>query len=197
MSVGVPSCLAVPFFCEKWDLSPFFWGVRRGGVPARVRLGGLVDERPAPVTLIGSSLGAFVAVNAAAHWPGRISRLVLLAPALDFGSPAMTKMGDTALEDWKASGTMNVFHFGYGRFVPVHYALYEDARQYDAMHAQLTMPTLVFQGRRDDVVDPVTVERWASSRPNVELHLLDDGHQLTASLPQMAEQIVAFVEEDA
>jgi hypothetical protein len=31
-------------------------------------------------------------------------------------------------------------------------------------------------------VDPQSVERWAKSRPNVELHMLDDDHQLGASL---------------
>jgi pimeloyl-ACP methyl ester carboxylesterase len=56
------------------------------------------------------------------------------------------------------------------------------------------MPTLVFQGRRDDVVDAKMVEEWASVRANVELHMVDDGHQLTASLPVMADAIVAFVE---
>ena len=153
----------------------------------------IIDHAPGPVTLIGSSLGGFVAVNAAAAWPDRIAKLVLLAPALDFGSPAMTRMGETALDDWKSTGTMNVFHFGYGRFMPLHYALYEDARRYDAMHADVPMPVLVFQGRHDDVVDPATVERWASSRPNVELHLLNDGHQLTASLPEMTRVIGEFV----
>ena len=154
----------------------------------------LIDDAGDPVaTLIGSSLGGFVAVNAAAQWPDRVGRLVLLAPALDFGSPAMVRMGETALDDWKAKGTMNVFHFGYGRLVSVGYELYADARRDDAMHAQISIPTLVFQGRHDDVVDPATVERWASTRPNVELHMLNDGHQLTASLPELARAIGEFV----
>jgi uncharacterized protein len=153
----------------------------------------LLDDAPGPVTLIGSSLGGFVAVNAAAQWPDRIGRLVLLAPALDFGSPAMVRMGETALDDWKAKGTMNVFHFGYGRFVPLGYELYADARRYDAIHARISIPTLVFQGRHDDVVDAAAVERWASTRPNVELRMLDDGHQLAASLPEVARAIGEFV----
>jgi alpha/beta superfamily hydrolase len=43
-------------------------------------------------------------------------------------------------------------------------------------------PTLVFQGRRDASVDPVMVERWAATQPAVQLRLLDDDHQLTASI---------------
>ena len=53
---------------------------------------------------------------------------------------------------------------------------------YDCVHAALGMPIQVFQGRRDDAVDPVRVEQWSGARPNVELHMLEDDHQLTSSV---------------
>jgi uncharacterized protein len=137
----------------------------------------LLDAADAPVTLIGSSLGAFVAVNAAVRWPDRIPRIVLLAPALD-----LRDLGGPQLEEWRRNGRLNVFHFAYGRMLPVHYQLYEDARQYNAVDADVKMPVLIFQGRRDTAVKPATVEAWAARRPNVELHMLDDDHQLAASL---------------
>lgn len=153
----------------------------------------LMDTVNAPVTLIGSSLGAFVAVNAAAKWPNRVKNLVLMAPALDFGDHNQSGPGGADLGDWKRAGVLNVFHFGYGRVMPVHYELYEDARRYNAMDATLEMPVLVFQGRRDTAVSPQTVEEWAKRRPNVELHMLDDDHQLTGSLPYIWEKISAFL----
>jgi len=155
--------------------------------------GSLIDAAKERVTIIGSSLGAFVAVNAAVQRPDRIASLVLMAPALDFGGPRMEKMGETGIAEWKAAGYLNVFHFGYGRIVPVHYELYEDARGYDAFNADVKMPILVFQGRHDDVVDPATVEAWCARRPNAELHMLDDGHQLAASLPYIWEKTAAFL----
>ena len=151
--------------------------------------GALLEAAPAPVTLIGSSLGGFVAVHAAAKWPGRVNRLVLMAPALDFSDQGLSGPGGADVNEWRRTGTLDVFHFGYGRMMPIHYALYADARQYDALSVTLPMPVLVFQGRRDTAVDPVSVERWASSRPNVDLHLLDDEHQLTGSLAYIWAQL--------
>ena len=139
-----------------------------------------------PVVLIGSSLGAFVAVQAAmrqAHSSSHpIARLILLAPALEFSGNRIRDLGDRGLEAWKSTGHLNVFHYGYGRLMPVGYELFTDACRYDCVNAKLAMPIQVFQGTRDTAVDPSAVQQWASSRPNVELHLLDDDHQLTASL---------------
>lgn len=148
---------------------------------------------PEPVTLMGSSLGGFVAVNTAATWPELVKQVVLMAPALDFSDTGLSGPGGASLDEWKRAGQLNIFHFGYGRMLPIHYELYADARRHNAMDAKLKMPVLVFQGRRDTAVSPQTVEAWARRRPNVELHMLDDDHQLAASLPYIWEKLAAFV----
>src|SRR5262249_29642305 len=60
-----------------------------------------------------------------------------------------------------------------------------DAAQYDSFNARVDLPVQIFQGERDIAVSPDTVRRWAAARPNVELHMLDDDHQLLASLDYM------------
>lgn len=146
-----------------------------------------------PAALIGSSLGAFVAVQAAAVRAHRIDRLVLLAPALDFGGNRTREMGGVGIDEWRQRGHLDVFHYGLGRVLPVHYGLYDDACRYDCLTLNLGMPVQVFQGRRDSAVDPAMVEAWAAARENVELHLLDDDHQLTASLDRIWEAMPRFL----
>lgn len=152
----------------------------------------LIEATADPIVLIGSSLGGFVAVNAAVRWPERIQKVVLLAPALEFAAERMHEFGVT-IDAWKRAGSIPVFHYGYGRIVPVRYELYADAARYDAMRAQPAMPTLVFQGLRDTTVHPAAVRAWSEARANVELHMLDDDHQLTSSLEYIWQTVAAFL----
>ena len=153
----------------------------------------MLEKAGRPVTLIGSSLGGFVAVNAAQKWPELVDRVVLMAPALDFSDTGLSGPGGVSIEEWKQAGQLNIFHFGYGRMIPIHYDLYADARRYNAMDADLKMPVLVFQGLKDTAVSPATVEAWSRRRPNVELHMLDDDHQLTASLSYIWQKLETFL----
>ena len=152
-----------------------------------------IDSGSPPVALVGSSLGAFVAVQTALQRPAAVQKLVLLAPALDFGGNRMRALGDLGLDQWKASNALNVFHYGYGRVIPVHYELYADASRYDCVNAALTIPIQIFQGNRDTAVDPDSVEQWAGGRPNVELHMLDDDHQLLGSLEYIWKEMDRFL----
>jgi hypothetical protein len=61
------------------------------------------------------------------------------------------------------------------------------------MTASFTQPTLIFQGLHDTSVDPRTVELFARDRRNVTLSLLDDDHQLLASLPRIWADVEAFL----
>lgn len=148
---------------------------------------------PERIALIGSSLGAFVAVHAAAQSRVPVERLVLLAPALDFGTNRMRELGSEGIERWRRTGRLDVFHYAYGRTMPVGYALYDDAAQYDAFGLDLPLPVLIFQGTRDVVVDPRVATRFAAGRPSVSVRLLDDDHQLLRSLPAIWEESRDFL----
>lgn len=158
----------------------------------------LAQLPPQPVALFGSSLGAFVAlhlVERLAHQTAlervQVRQLILLAPALEFGT-SRTGVGDDLLH-WKETGWLQVEHYAYGNTREVHYELFEDARRYDSFAAVNTVPTLIVQGKRDDVVDPEMVKRFSLSRSHVRFVMVDDGHQLGASLEHVWSESKEFL----
>ena len=110
-----------------------------------------------------------------------------------FQANRLRDLGDRGVEDWRRTGELNVFHYGFGRMMPVGYELYTDAAQYDAFHARVDLPVQIFQGERDAAVSPDSVRRWSATRPNVELHMLDDEHQLLGSLDYIWRETVRFL----
>src|SRR5689334_23367997 len=79
------------------------------------------------VALVGSSLGGFVAVHAAAQHPGAIDRLILLAPAFDFGGNRLKRLGDQGIETWRREGKLRVRHHAFEEDRDIGYGLYADA----------------------------------------------------------------------
>jgi uncharacterized protein len=158
----------------------------------------LAQGQPGPVALIGSSLGGFVAWHAAARLthvlPDHpITGLVLLAPAVTFGRDRQEDFGPGVVDEWQRTGTREFFHYGENAPRHLHYEFYRDAFTYPAAHAHVDTPTLVFQGTEDDVVKPQGVIEFCQGRPNVALHLLQDGHQLHAHLDEMWRETRTFL----
>jgi alpha-beta hydrolase superfamily lysophospholipase len=162
---------------------------------------GAIDGMPdGPVVLVGSSLGAFIALFATERRHGTargarhpIDALVFLAPALDLAPGLRRHFGAAAMAEWRMTGRLDVFHYGENRTRSLGYGFFADAERYDAFAARDTTPTLVYQGTRDETVDASMVARWASTRPHVSLHLLNDDHQLLASLDPMWAGIRQFL----
>lgn len=153
-----------------------------------------IDELGGRVSLIGSSLGGALAVLAAARAAEQIERLVLLAPAVMLAKPGHSLLPPERIAEWQQRGSTPFFHYASGEERPLDYAFYTDSLAHDPYEAVFTQPTLIFQGLHDSVVDCRSVEQFARSRPNVTLSLLDDDHQLGASLPRMWESVEDFLE---
>ncbi|MGH8712803.1 MAG: alpha/beta fold hydrolase [Casimicrobiaceae bacterium] len=156
------------------------------------QLGRALEHR-SPAALVGSSLGGALAILAADRFRDRVDRVILLAPAVMFAKPGHHLLPPERVEAWRRAGEMSFFHYGYGEQRPLGFGFYEDSLSYDPFHAELAQPTLVFQGLRDAAVDYRTVEQFARHRPNVTLSLLDDDHQLIASLPRIWHDAAPFL----
>lgn len=147
------------------------------------------------LTLIGSSMGGYLAVLAANEEP-RIRQLVLMAPAIDMKARWTARYGADQLARWKAKGVAPTFHYAYGEERLIGYGLYEDLDRYDPA-PPVRIPTLAFMGRKDETVAPAAVERWAAQNPSVRLRSLDSGHELIDQLETMWTESAAFLGIDS
>jgi pimeloyl-ACP methyl ester carboxylesterase len=155
--------------------------------------GAVASAADAPVVLMGSSLGGTVAILGAARLRARVERLILLAPAVMFAKPGHHLLPPERIEEWRRCGSLTFFHYSDNAERLLDYSFHEDSLRYDAFKAVMPQPTLIFQGLRDASVDHRTVEEFARSRPNVTLSLLDDDHQLIASLPRIWHAVQPFL----
>ncbi|RZP26144.1 alpha/beta fold hydrolase [bacterium] len=146
-----------------------------------------------PVVLCGSSLGAFVALHAAERMSRPIDRMILLAPAFDFGRRAVGDLGEEGMARWKDEGWWTFTHYATEKPQRVHYELFRDAAEYDSFGVDRVVPTLIVQGRYDVVVDPDMVEQFSATRPHVDLVMVDDDHQLGASLACIWDETTRFL----
>lgn len=147
--------------------------------------------RDQPVSLIGSSMGGYLASLYAARHPA-VERIVLLAPAFSFASRWPETLGEEAMERWKRTNTLRVFHYSEGRETELGYQLIEDSLQYEA-YPNFTQPALIFQGRNDTVVPPIYSETFVAKRPNAMLRLLKSDHDLVDVLDEMWTETEAFL----
>jgi pimeloyl-ACP methyl ester carboxylesterase len=150
------------------------------------QIAGEVDAaNEASVTLIGSSLGGALAVLAADRLASKVESVILLAPAVMFAKPGHHLLPPERIDEWRTRGSLRFFHYGYNEQRSLAYGFYEDSLRYDPMTASFAQPALIFQGLRDESVDPNLVEEFATARRNVTLSMLDDDHQLIESLPRI------------
>jgi uncharacterized protein len=143
------------------------------------------------VSLIGSSMGGYLAALYAARHT-EVQKLVLLAPAFSFASRWPETLGEQAMEQWKRTNTLEVFHYSEGHEVELGYQLIEDAQQYEA-YPDVTQPCLIFQGRKDTVVPPIYAETFAAGHSNADLRLMDSDHDLVNVLDEMWRETERFL----
>ena len=154
-----------------------------------------VVERAAgggPVSLIGSSMGGYLAALYAARHPHEVERLILLAPALGFARRWTAAMPAAELGEWKRTGYRLIYHYGDGAERRIGYGLIADGLRYEDFPA-VTQPALLFHGTRDTVVPHSISEEFAALRPNLRLVLVDSDHELVSAFEQTWKEVEKFL----
>lgn len=132
-----------------------------------------------PDVVVGSSLGALVAL-AIAREPGvPAAPMVLVAPALGFAERWAAKLppGDPLM----------LFHHGEGKDLPIHRRFFEDMASVDVDREPPPVPVSILMGTRDESVPFAQVleawRRWETSgrlAPGSRFQAIEDGdHGLT------------------
>jgi pimeloyl-ACP methyl ester carboxylesterase len=80
-----------------------------------------------PAVLMGSSLGGYIAALFASRH-ALVEKLILMAPAFRFPSRWRERYPAPEMHRWKRNGTYPIFHYGYGREVPLAYRFVEDSQ---------------------------------------------------------------------
>ncbi|HJW14356.1 MAG TPA: YqiA/YcfP family alpha/beta fold hydrolase [Thermoanaerobaculia bacterium] len=142
-----------------------------------------------PAVVVGSSLGALVALQAGRAAP--IAPLVLIAPALGFGRRWVDALppGDAVA----------FFHHGEEREVRVHRRFFEEMARAEPDREAPATPVTVIMGRQDESVPFDLVRevwnRWETSGALREgsrfVEIPDGDHGLTAHVGRIADEILA------
>ena len=148
-------------------------------------------QSSASFNLIGSSFGGLTAA-----WLGEkhqnIDRLVLLAPAFNFLSHWLPKLGQQQLKQWQETGYLSIYHYGEATYLPLHYQFILDLDRYQEKNLQRSIPTLILHGIDDDVIAIDSSRHYTSTCPWVKLIELKDDHTLSKTMPQIWQAIRDF-----
>jgi len=148
-------------------------------------------ERALPRVVVGSSLGALVALSLAESLGPEGPPLVLVAPALAFGERWKSKLPE--------GDVFELFHHGEGRALPIHRAFFEEMAGVNVDEAPPPVPVSIVMGTHDESVPFDQVARaWArweaSGRlvPGSRFHRVEGGDH---GLIDFGDRIEAAVRE--
>ncbi len=147
----------------------------------------ILDRQLENVRLIGSSMGALVALNYA-HRFGGVVNLLLLAPALAYRSG----IDRTEAKQWQETGTGPVSHYAFDKEVPLRYEFEEDGLKYaDPVPPPVKM--MIVHGRSDAILPIAGSRAYAANYPQkVQLVEVDSDHRLNDQLDLIWQQVVVF-----
>lgn len=197
----------VPELSKRWSLLRY--DQRGSGLSEKVRgtlsvdqhaddLAALIDSLgiEGPVAVVGSALGAAVAVRFAVRFPQRTAVLFVTSPATDVEPERRSWMLDRA-DQLERHGTRAIVGAGEQgnrheilRLVSDPASLAASWRMLadldlDESLAAISCPTLVVAGERDKVRYPARVAEVARKIPGASLVTLDTGHVMAVDTPEL------------
>jgi pimeloyl-ACP methyl ester carboxylesterase len=145
-----------------------------------------------PITLIGSSLGAYLAVLLADKFL-HIEKLVLIAPAFEFAERFLKTMDSSQLADWKNKGFISLYHYHFQKAVKLGYDIVEDGMKYHGRSIRREIDSIVFHGINDASVPYQLSIEYLKNNSRARLILLNSDHGMLEQLELMWSYIDSFL----
>lgn len=134
----------------------------------------------APLVLLGSSLGGYVAALLAARRAlPRLAAMCLVAPAFGFTERWRAMLGEAGIAAWRAEGQRLFFHHGAERELPLGVGFIDSCEGLPGIPADPGVPVTIIHGRSDETVDWRFSRSYADTHAGSELHLVQGDHRLT------------------
>lgn len=146
-----------------------------------------VGTTGSPVSIIGSSLGGWVASRFTELHPERVRALMLLCPGFHLAERWPKLVGEEWFAIWERHGELPLAD-ATGTKIPVHWAFIEEARR-EPPAPIVKRPTLIVHGTRDETVPIKSSREYVKTCPDAKLVEVDDTHDLAASIERISAEI--------
>ena len=143
------------------------------------------------VCLIGSSMGAYLAVLAAQNRMN-IHAVYLMAPGFNFVHRWMHKLNLDYDDEASWKPLIPVYHYRYGETRHIHTRLFKDAVGWSRLELKRKLPTRIVHGIYDEVVAIDESRKFVSSRPWCSLNELSADHGLLTHIDWIIDDCLMF-----
>ncbi len=154
----------------------------------------LVTRAEGSVVILGSSLGAYLALIAAERHR-KVRRLILMAPAFDFPRRFPQLFSPEQLQEWKNQGEQLFFFYSFGEERPLSYRFMEDLETYRSFSFRRQLPVQIFHGIRDEIVPYSLSIDYLHHHPMCDLVLLNTDHGMLDKMDIMWEYMKVFLQQ--
>ena len=153
----------------------------------------IIDGNPGTdVALIGSSMGAYIAVLIA-ETRKEVKALYLMAPGFNFLNRWMENMGWDKNSLSSTPDLIQVFHYSYNNEVSLNTNLFRDAVNWDSLLLTRNIPIRIVHGVHDETVGIQESRDFAGSRPWCQLKELDSNHGLLSCIDWIVVDCMEFL----
>ncbi len=137
----------------------------------------IIQSSEEDITMLGSSLGGFLAALAAERWP-QVKKLVLMAPAFDFVKRYFDRLTPEQIAEWKKLGFIRLYQYHYQENRKLGYEIIADAKKYEDLTFKKKLPAIIFHGIHDASVPYQVSINYLANHPDAQLVLFNSDHGL-------------------